>query len=87
MFISYSVFWECVYLLQCILGVCLSLTVYSGSVFISYNVFWECVYLLQCILGGPSYAAERYDAKFFEKLRSQNIVQTAIMYAQVGNYV
>ena len=38
----------------------------------------------QCILGGVNYAAERFDSKFFEKFRSQNIVETAVQYAQVS---
>ncbi|XP_052794949.1 NBAS subunit of NRZ tethering complex-like [Mya arenaria] len=37
------------------------------------------------ILGGVN-AAERYDAKFFEKFRSQNMVQTAITYAQNSDW-
>ena len=38
----------------------------------------------QYILGGVSYAAERFDPKFFEKFRSINIVELAIDYAQVS---
>ncbi|WAR01028.1 NBAS-like protein, partial [Mya arenaria] len=41
--------------------------------------------LEQYILGGVN-AAERYDAKFFEKFRSQNMVQTAITYAQNSDW-
>ncbi|XP_052240269.1 NBAS subunit of NRZ tethering complex-like isoform X2 [Dreissena polymorpha] len=37
------------------------------------------------ILGGVT-AAERYEAKFFEKFRSQNMVQTAITYAQNSDW-
>jgi len=36
----------------------------------------------QYILGGVN-AAERYDVKFFEKFRSQNIVESAVQYARV----
>ena len=39
--------------------------------------------LFQCILGGVNFAAERFDSKFFERFRSQNIVETAVEYAQV----
>ncbi|XP_053405478.1 NBAS subunit of NRZ tethering complex-like [Mercenaria mercenaria] len=38
------------------------------------------------ILGGVSYAAERYDPKFFEKFRSQNIVELAVDYAQSSDW-
>ncbi|KAL4228275.1 hypothetical protein ACF0H5_013706 [Mactra antiquata] len=38
------------------------------------------------ILGGVSYAAERYDAKFFEKFRSENIVEIAMGYAQSSDW-
>ncbi|KAM3861566.1 NBAS subunit of NRZ tethering complex [Diretmus argenteus] len=37
------------------------------------------------ILGGPHAAEQRYDAEFFKKFRSQNIVQSARTYARESN--
>ena len=37
------------------------------------------------ILGGMHAAAEKYDARFFETFRSQNIVELATDYARVGD--
>ncbi|KAK3595169.1 hypothetical protein CHS0354_002768 [Potamilus streckersoni] len=38
------------------------------------------------ILGGISAAAERFDSKYFEKFRSQNIVETALYQAQCSDW-
>lgn len=38
---------------------------------------------LQEILGGPHAAEQKYDAEFFKKFRSQNIVLSARNYARV----
>jgi len=35
------------------------------------------------ILGGPHVAVERYNAEFFAKFRSRNIVELAVDYARV----
>lgn len=39
----------------------------------------------QEILGGPHAAEEKYDAEFFKKFRTQNIVLSARDYARVTN--
>ncbi|VDI29645.1 Hypothetical predicted protein, partial [Mytilus galloprovincialis] len=36
----------------------------------------------ECILGGVHAAAERFNEKFFQKFRSENIVETAVNYAR-----
>lgn len=38
---------------------------------------------LQEILGGPHAAEQKYDAEFFKKFRSQNIIVSATNYARV----
>ncbi|XP_048258558.1 NBAS subunit of NRZ tethering complex-like isoform X1 [Haliotis rufescens] len=37
------------------------------------------------IMGGRSAAAEQFNSKFFKEFRSQNIVETAVNYAQMSN--
>ncbi|XP_046551537.1 LOW QUALITY PROTEIN: neuroblastoma-amplified sequence-like [Haliotis rubra] len=37
------------------------------------------------VMGGRSAAAERFNSKFFKEFRSQNIVETAVNYAQMSN--
>ncbi|VDI84096.1 neuroblastoma-amplified sequence, partial [Mytilus galloprovincialis] len=39
----------------------------------------------ECILGGVHAAAERFNEKFFQKFRSENIVETAVNYARDNN--
>ncbi|XP_041364061.1 neuroblastoma-amplified sequence-like isoform X2 [Gigantopelta aegis] len=39
------------------------------------------------ILGGATEAAERFDAKFFKNFRAQNIVETALEYAQMSDVI
>ena len=47
-------------------------------------VFVTCFcWCLQAILGGMHIACEKYDNKYFEKFRSQNIVELATEYARV----
>lgn len=41
------------------------------------------LYTFQEILGGPHAAEDKYDADFFKKFRSQNIVLSARNYARV----
>ena len=40
---------------------------------------------MQAILGGMHIAGEKYDYKFFDKFRSQNVVELAVEYARVSN--
>ncbi|KAJ8315923.1 hypothetical protein KUTeg_006524 [Tegillarca granosa] len=40
----------------------------------------------ECILGGESAAAERFNHKFFQKFRSQNIVEAAVEYARNSDW-
>ncbi|KAL3866901.1 hypothetical protein ACJMK2_044151 [Sinanodonta woodiana] len=42
--------------------------------------------LMLYILGGVSAAAERFDSKYFEKFRSENIVETALYQAQCSDW-
>ena len=37
------------------------------------------------VLGGPHAAGERYDHRFFEQFRSENIVHLAVSYARVSD--
>lgn len=57
------------------------------------SLFTAVVYLclcclgLQLILGGRNAAEMRFDHKFFEKFRAQNIVEAAVDYARVLVFV
>ena len=44
-------------------------------------------FLSQCILGGVHVAAERFNDKFFQKFRSENIVEAAVNYARVSGHI
>lgn len=53
--------------------------------YLSLSIFFLSLllYTFQEILGGPHAAEDKYDADFFKKFRSQNIVLSARNYARV----
>lgn len=62
------------------------LTVWCFGMFkISFDMFFfKYINIFQTILGGMHIAGEKYDSKFFDKFRSQNIVELAVEYARVS---